>query len=98
MEINYFCLCPTTKKELKEKHFAMGIPVVKALEAILKHMAKGGFWNIFLKWQRCCKKCAALHGDHFERNRTVNVQFFIIKVSEQSESLSNGHHSNKIVV
>ncbi len=44
---------PTTKKELEGKHFPTGMAAVKASEMILKHIAKGGFQNVFLEWQRC---------------------------------------------
>lgn len=45
---------------------------VKALEAILKSMAKGSFQNVFLEW-RDDGKNASLHGDYFERDRRASV-------------------------
>src|SRR5436190_4438061 len=70
---NDFFLYPQAKKELKGRRFPTTIAAIKALEAILKVLAKEGFEHVFEEWQRRWKKCVALKGDYLEGDTSVKV-------------------------
>lgn len=66
---NDFFLYPKAKKHLKSRLFESTSAAVKALEAILKRLAKNGFQHVFEEWQKRWKKCIALQSDYIEREK-----------------------------
>jgi len=70
---NDFFLYPQAKMELKGRRFQTTIAAIKALEAILKVLAKEGFEHVFKEWQRRWDKCVALNGDYLEGDTSVKL-------------------------